>query len=153
MNCFSVLIVLLDDEMNYWRWLEMRIPVDDFVTEALPAPWPCGLPYATPAPCAVWLAREPPPAPPLPCVLEGRSWGTDLPRLLLSGFVCLNFALLAMLPATGYVCIRPKKLCFEPAGLLAAGWFAAPFLTMKSEESLFWAMEPMGVSWFWPISC
>ena len=105
--------------MNYWRWLEMRIPVDDFVTEALPAPWPCGLPYATPAPCAVWLAREPPPAPPLPCVLEGRSWGTDLPRLLLSGFVCLNFALLAMLPATGYVCIRPKKLCFEPAGLLA----------------------------------
>ena len=54
-------------------------------------------------------------APPLPCVFEGLSGWTDLPRALPSGLdYCLNFALLAIVPVTGYVYMRPKKLCLDP---------------------------------------
>ena len=59
----------------------------------------------------------------MPWAFDGRSGYTDFPRALPIGFAAyyLNFALFAIPPATGCVCISPKKLCFEPllAGLLA----------------------------------
>lgn len=120
--------------MNCWRWLEMRMPVLDFEAELWPpalftlwGSWPARAAFATLT---------------VPCELEGRSWGTDLPRVFVRGFACLNLALLAMPPPTGYVWIRPRKppcLAALFALLTALAWAAAaefPFFTMKSEESL-----------------
>jgi len=78
----------------------------------------------------------------LPWLFDGRSYGTDLPLVLVSGFACLNLALLAIAPLTGCVCIKPRKFyLFAPLAAfgLTAAWAAAvelPFLTMKSELSL-----------------
>lgn len=87
----------------------------------------------------------------VPCELEGRSWGTDLPRAFVRGFACLNLALLAMPPPTGYVWIRPRNPpCLAAFALpTALAWAAAaefPFFTMKSDESLWPPMLPIGVN-------